>query len=77
MLHNADPCAVSDHLSALLEGFDPSHIHSHGCIELQRAAAGGRLGIAEHDADFLSELVDEDNSAVGLADYSGQLTQCL
>ena len=31
-------------------------------VELERPAAGGRLGIAEHDANLLAQLVDEDEA---------------
>ena len=77
VLHDADPCAVTDHLAALLEGLDPSHIHTDGRIELERAAAGSCLRIAEHDADLLTELVDKDDGTVGLADDSREFAQGL
>ena len=77
ILHHLDPGVVADHLSSLLQGLHPPHVHAHGGIELQGPAAGGGLRIAEHDADLLTELVDEDHHAVGLADDGGQLPQGL
>ena len=68
---------VTNDLAALLDGLDTAHIHADGRIELQRAAAGGGFRVAEHNADLLTQLVDEDDAAVGLADDTGQLTQCL
>ena len=68
---------ITDHLTALLDRLNTAHIHADGGIELQRTATGSRLRIAEHHADLLTQLVDEDDTAVGLADDTGQLTQRL
>ena len=46
-------------------------------VELQRAAAGRRLGVAEHDADLLAQLVGEDQRGVRAGDGAGQLAQGL
>ena len=39
---------------------------AHRGIELQRAAAGGGFRIAEHHADLLADLVDEDQAGVAI-----------
>ena len=44
---------------------------------LKGGAAGGGLGVAVHDADLHTQLVDEDDHAVGLGNAAGQLPQCL
>ena len=68
VLYDLDPGPVSNTLTALLEGLDPAHVHSHGSIKLEGAAAGRHFRISEHDADLLAELVDEDDCTVGFAD---------
>ena len=52
--------AVADDLGAELDGLDAAHIQAHRGVELERHAAGGGLGVAEHDADLLAQLVGED-----------------
>ncbi len=46
-------------------------------VELERVAAGGGLGAAEHDADLHPDLVDEDHHRVGPVDRPGELAQRL
>src|SRR5262249_46516542 len=46
-------------LGALLDGVLAADVEPYGGVELQRAPAGRRLGVAEHHADLLSDLVDE------------------
>src|SRR5215212_10562684 len=54
VLDHLDPDAVAVGLDAFLERLDPADVETDGRVELQRAAARGRLGIAEHDADLLA-----------------------
>ena len=68
---------VADHFAALLQGFRTAYIHTHGRIELQRAAAGRGLGVAEHHADLLTQLVNEDHDTVRTGNDCGELTQGL
>ena len=46
-------------------------------VELERATAGRRLRVAEHDADLLAQLVREDERGVRARDGAGQLAQRL
>ena len=46
-------------------------------VELEGVAAGGGLGVAEHDADLHADLVDEDDGRLGLADGAGELPERL
>ena len=46
-------------------------------VELERAAAGRRFRVAEHHADLLAELVDEDEARLRLRDGAGELPQRL
>ena len=46
-------------------------------VELEGVAAGRGLGIAEHHADLLPDLVGEDHDAVGAVDAGGELAQRL
>jgi hypothetical protein len=56
---------------------DAADIQAHRGVELQRIAAGGGFGVAEHHADLHADLVDEDDHAVGALDVAGQLAQRL
>ena len=69
--------AVADRLDAVLERLDPPDVEPDRGVELQRAAAGRRLGVAEHDADLLAQLVREDADRVGAVERAGELAQRL
>src|SRR5690606_19573667 len=66
VLDDLDPGAVADRVAAVLEGLDAAHVQAHRGVELQRLAAGGGLRRAEHDADLLAQLVDEDGGGAGV-----------
>src|SRR4051794_1736414 len=68
---------VADRLAAVLERLDPAHVHPDRRVELQRLATGRGLGRAEHDADLLAELVDEDRRGLGRVERTGDLAQRL
>ena len=68
---------IADRIRAALDRLDPPNIHPHRSVELQRVTAGGRLRVAEHDADLHTELVDEDDGGLRAADRAGQLPQRL
>ena len=61
VLDDLDAHPVADRLGAVLEGLDAPDVEADGGVELERLAAGGRLGIAEHDADLLAQLIGEDS----------------
>ena len=77
VLDDLDPGPVADHLGAVLERLDPADVQPDRRVELQRLAAGGGLGRAEHHADLLAQLVDEDRRGLGLAEGAGDLAQRL
>ena len=52
---------------------DAADVQADRGVELERVAAGGRLGVAEHDADLHADLVDEDDRAVGFLMGGGEL----
>jgi hypothetical protein len=54
--------------SPLLDGAGAANVQAHRSVELECVAAGGGFGGAEHHADLHSDLVDEDDHAVGLLD---------
>jgi len=73
VLHHLDLGAVAHDLA--LGGLDlvlAADVDADRGEELQRAAARGRLGVAEHDADLLADLVRENADAVRLADDGGE-----
>lgn len=60
VLDHFDPGAVTHCIGAVLERLDPPDVQAHRRVELQRLATRGRLRGAEHHADLVPELVDED-----------------
>ena len=52
---------------------DAADIDADGGEELEGAAAGGGFRVAEHDADFLADLVGENADGAGLGDEGGEL----
>ena len=77
VLDDLDLDPVADRLGAVLDRLDPADVEPDRGVELQRAAAGGRLRVAEHDADLLAQLVGEDERGVRAGDGAGQLAQRL
>ena len=77
VLDDLAPGAVADRVGAVLEGLDAPHVEADRRVELQRLATGRRLGRAEHDADLLAELVDEDRGRAGRVEGTGDLAQRL
>src|SRR3954465_7061009 len=68
---------VPDDCLAFLDRSDPADVEPERRVELEGLAAGGGLGISEHDSDFFAKLIDEHHSAIGAIDGAGQLPQCL
>ena len=52
-------------------------VQTHGCVELEGVAAGGCFRIAEHNADFLTQLVDENAAGAGFGDVGGEFAESL
>ncbi len=77
VLDDLDPGAVADRLGAVLQGLDPADVQPDRGVELQRPATGRGLRRAEHDADLLPQLVDEDRGGVRLVQRTGDLPQRL
>src|SRR5207237_4003035 len=77
VLHNFDLGTRPHHHVTFFDGGDAADIDADRRIELQRAPTGGSFGIAEHHADLLSDLVDEDQAGARLGNDSGQLAQGL
>ena len=77
VLDHLHPHVVADDRLALLDRADAADVEPERGVELERLAAGGGLGVAEHDADLLAQLVDEDHGAVGAVDGAGQLAERL
>ena len=68
---------VPDRLDALLQRLDPPDVEADRRVELQRPPAGSRLGVAEHHADLLAELVREDTDGARPVQRAGELSQRL
>src|SRR5438552_14837255 len=61
VLDHLDLHSVSDRIEAVLDDLDLADVQANGRVELQRPAAGLGLGVAEHDPNLLSQLVEEDD----------------
>jgi len=73
VLHHLDLGAVADDLAIRrLQLVLAPNVDADRGEELQRAAAGRRLGVAEHHADLFANLVRENADALGLADHGGE-----
>ena len=77
VLDDLDLGARADDDVAVLERRDAADVDADRRVELERAAAGRRLGVAEEHADLLADLVDEDQAGARLRDDRGQLAQGL
>ena len=77
VLDDLDPRLVADDLLAALDGADAADVEADRRVELERVAAGGGFGAAEHHADLHPDLVDEDDQRVGALDVGGELAQRL
>src|SRR5690348_30947 len=77
VLHHLHARFVAHHLVAALDRADAPDVETDRRIELERIAAGGGFGIAEHDADLHPDLVDEDDEHVGALDVRRELAQRL
>src|SRR3989338_8496941 len=52
VLHHLDARLVADHFVALLDRADAADVEAHRRVKLERVAAGGGFGVAEHHADL-------------------------
>src|SRR5512135_873043 len=77
VLDDLDAGLVAHDLLATLDGADAANVEAYRRVELERIAAGRRLGIAEHYADLHPDLVDEDDQHVRPLDVRRQLAQRL
>ena len=68
---------VSDDVFFFLDGTDASDVESHACVEFEGVSSGGGFRAPKHDADFHTDLVDEDDHAVSAFDISGEFSQSL
>ena len=68
VLHDLDARLVADDFVAPLDRADAADVEPHRRVELERVAARGGFGIAEHHADLHPDLVDEDDEHVGALD---------
>ena len=77
VLRDLDADAVADRLDAVLERLDAADVEAHRGVELERPAARRGLGVAEHDADLLAQLVREDADRLGAVERAGELAERL
>src|SRR5262245_22900012 len=77
VLRHLDPGPVADDLGAVLDRLHPPDVETHRRVELQRPTARRRLRAAEHHADLLPQLVDEDADRPGAVEVGRELPQRL
>ena len=66
VLHNLCTRPVTNDLAAVLDGLSAADVDADRGVKFQRVTAGRRLGVAVHDADLHTKLVDENDNAVRL-----------
>src|SRR5262249_13150785 len=71
VLYNLDLRAVADDVVALFDRLHAANVKTNAGVEFEGASARRRLRIAEHDANLLTQLVNEDRDRFRLADRSG------
>src|SRR5437773_4341703 len=77
VLDHLDARAAADVDVARLDLGDAADVQAHRGVELEGAAAAGGLRVAEHDADLLANLADEDETGLRARHDAGQLAQGL
>jgi len=77
VLHALDPRSRADRVGAGLQRLDATDVQPHAGVELQGTSARRRLGIPEHHADLLAQLVREQSDRVGAVERACELAQRL
>lgn len=77
IFNHAHAGTVANDFFPHFDGLDAAHIKTHGSIELERLSTGGGFGVAKHHADFLTQLVGENNRGLGLVNRAGKFAQSL
>ena len=77
VLNNLGTHTIADDLVLELNAVNAANIDTHRREELEGAAARRSLGVAEHDADLLAQLVNEDAGRFRFGERTGELTECL
>src|SRR6266480_1904730 len=73
VLHDLDPGPRANDVGPVLEVLDLADVQPDRGVELEGPASRGRLGRAEHHADLLAQLVDEDGRGLELGEGPGEL----
>ena len=68
---------LTENVVAVFDRCARADVDAHRGVKLQRVAAGSGLRRAEHHADLLAQLVDEDTHRVGARNSAGEFTHSL
>src|SRR5271168_2625770 len=77
VLDDLDARLIADDLITLLNRADAPNIETDRGVEFECVAARRGLRIAEHHADLVADLIDEDDHCAGPGDRARQLAQGL
>src|SRR3989338_9541196 len=77
VLNNLNSDTTANHFFGSFYLRDAPDVHTHRRVKLQGLAAGGRLRIAEHNANLHAQLVDEHDCALGATNNAGQFAHGL
>src|SRR5262245_36628052 len=77
VLHHFHARAAADDLIAVFDRRDATDVEPHRRVELERTAARGCFRVAEHDADLLAQLVDEDQTRLGFRNGASEFPERL
>ena len=77
VFHHFHAGHITENILTVLYLSEAANVDTHRCVELQRITSGGGFGRAEHHAELVAKLVDEDAGGVGLRYGCSELAQGL
>ena len=77
VLNHLNPSFITYDLVPLLDRTNAANVETNRRIKLEGVTTGCGLRASKHHTDLHTNLVDENNKAVGLLNGAGQLAHCL
>ena len=65
------------HFGTVFKGLDPAYVDAYRGVIFKSLTAGCSFGAAEHNADFIAQLIYENNDTVGAGNGAVELSQSL
>ena len=77
IFNNFNASTATNHIVTVFQSIHSTHVNTNSRIELQRTTTGSSFRVAEHNANFFTNLVDENSSAFRFCNQTSQFTQRL